>query len=77
MIQILKAVQLHAVTMRNVTNKTFLMMLLECKSKKYNVFHYFDGQVLTLVGLLEQGFDFEALEMIETYHKEMLFVIEL
>jgi hypothetical protein len=47
-------------------NKTPLTMLLESKScEKYNALHDTDGQLLLLVGLLEQqGLDFEALEMI-------------
>jgi hypothetical protein len=67
MIQLLKAAQSHAASMRNAMNsKAPLMMLLESKScQKYNTLHDADGQLLPPVGLLEQqGLDFEALEMI-------------
>jgi hypothetical protein len=79
MIQLLKAAQPHASSMRNVMNKTPLMMLLESRSrKKYNALHDADGQLLPLVGLLKHGLDFEALEMIMSASgNEMVLVSEL
>jgi hypothetical protein len=78
MIQLLKAAQPHAASMRNVMNKTPLMMLLESKShEKYNALHDADGQLLPLAGLLEQGLDFEALEMIMSLSGNNIFVSEL
>jgi hypothetical protein len=79
MIQLLKAAQPHAASMRNVMNKTPLMMLLESKShEKYNALHDADGQLLPLVGLLKHGLDFEALEMIMSASgNEMVLVSEL
>jgi hypothetical protein len=65
MIQMLKDVQVEASSMRNVMGKTPLMLLLETKSReKYSGFHDEDGNLLPVVGLLEQGLDYEALEMI-------------
>jgi hypothetical protein len=66
MIQMLKAAQPDAASMRNVMDKTPLMMLLESKNENYSALHDTDGQLLPLVGLLEQGLDFEALEMIKS-----------
>jgi hypothetical protein len=80
MIQLLKAAQPYAASMRNVMNKTPLMMLLESKNcEKYNALHDADGQLLPLVGLLEQqGLDFEALQMIMSASgNEMVLVSEL
>jgi hypothetical protein len=65
-IQILKAAQPDAASMRNVMNKTPLMMLLESKNENYSIFHDERGQLLSLVGLLEQGLDFDALKMIKS-----------
>jgi hypothetical protein len=76
MIQVLQAAQPDAASMRNVMNKTPLMMLLESKSSKYNVFHD-DGQLLPLVGLLEQGLDMDALDMIRAFDDDMALVSEL
>jgi hypothetical protein len=54
------------------------MLLLESKSKKYRAFHSEDGQLLPLVGLMEQGLDFDALEMImSASSNDMVFVSEL
>jgi hypothetical protein len=66
MIQMLKAAQPDAASMRNVMDKTPLMMLLESKNEDYSTFHDEHGQLLPLVGLLEQGLDFDALEMIKS-----------
>jgi hypothetical protein len=80
MIQLLKATQPHASSMRNVMNKTPLMMLLESKSREeYNALHDADGQLLPLVGLLkQQGLNLEALEMIMSASgNEILLVLEL
>jgi hypothetical protein len=78
MIQMLKAAQPDAASMRNVMNKTPLMMLLESKSKNYSAFHDEGGQLLPLVGLLEQGLDFDALEMIKSASvNDVVFVSEL
>jgi hypothetical protein len=77
-IQMLKAAQPDAASMRNVMNKTPLMMLLETKSDKYSAFHDEDGQLLPLVGLLEKGLDVDALEMIMSVSaNDMVFVSEL
>jgi hypothetical protein len=65
MIQLLKAAQPHAASMMNVMNKTPLMMLLELKNKKYNALH--DDGKMSLVDLLEQGLDYDSLEMIRTF----------
>jgi hypothetical protein len=62
----LKAAQPDAASMRNVMDKTPLMMLLESKNEKYSTFHDEGGQLLPLVGLLEEGLDFDALEMIKS-----------
>jgi hypothetical protein len=78
MIQMLKAAQPYAASMKNVMNKTPLMMLLESKNEKYSTFHDERGQLLPLVGLLEQGLDFDALEMIKSVSSnDMVFVSEL
>ncbi len=77
MIQMLKAAQPDAASRRNVMDKTPLMMLLESKSKNYSAFHDEDGQLLPLVGLLEQGLDFDALEMIKSVSGNNIFVSEL
>ena len=42
---------------------TSLMMLLKCKSHAYDDV-YVDGELLSLVGLLELGVDFDVLETI-------------
>jgi hypothetical protein len=77
MIQLLIAAQRHTSLMRNAMNKTPLMMLLESKSKKNNAFHDQDGQLLPLVGLLEQGLDHDALEMIWTFDDKIVLFSEL
>jgi hypothetical protein len=77
MIQLLKAAQPDAASMRNVMNKTPLMMHLESKNEKYSAFHDEDGQLLPLVGLLEQGLDFDALETIKSVSGNNIFVSEL
>jgi hypothetical protein len=76
-IQILKAAQPPAALMRNVLHQTPLMLLLESKSKKYRAFHNEEGHLLPLVGLLEQGLDFDALEMIQSISGNNIFVSEL
>jgi hypothetical protein len=75
-IQLLKTAQPHATSMRNVINKMPLMMLLESKNKKFNAFHE-DGQLLPLVGLLEQGLHIDALEMIWAFVDKMALTLEL
>jgi hypothetical protein len=78
MIQLLKAAQPHAASMRNARNKTPLMMLLESKSEKNNTLYDEDGQLLPVVGLLEQGLDSEALEAIRVFDGiDTLFLSEL
>jgi hypothetical protein len=78
LIQMLKATQPHASSMRNVMNKTPLMMLVEAKSEKCSAFHVEDGQLLPLVGLLEQRLDIDALEMIiSASSNDMLFALEV
>jgi hypothetical protein len=60
-------------------NKTLLMMLLESRScEKYSAFHDEDGGLLSLVELLEQGLDLNALEMIMSASSDdMSFISEL
>jgi hypothetical protein len=74
MIQQLKAAQPRAALMKNVMNQTPLMMFLELKSKRYNIFHQ-DGQLLPLVELLEKGLDVDALEIIQAFDDEMVTII--
>jgi hypothetical protein len=76
-IQMLKAAQPPAASMRNVMHKAPLMLLLESRSKKYRAFYSEDGQLLSLVGLLEQGLDVDALEMIQSISGNNIFVSEL
>jgi hypothetical protein len=76
MIKLLKAAQPNAASMKNVKGKTPLMMLLECMSKKYSVFHKY-GKLLPLVGLLEKGLDYNALEMILAFDDEMSLVSQM
>jgi hypothetical protein len=77
MILTLKAAQPDMALARNVMDKTPLMMLLESKRKKFTTFHE-DGELLSLLGLLEQGLDIDALEVIQAYNgDEMVFVSEL
>jgi hypothetical protein len=71
MIKLLKVAQPDAALMQNVMDKTPLRMLLECKSERYHRFHDKDGQLLPLVKLLQQGLDFDALEMILGYDNSM------
>jgi hypothetical protein len=66
MIKQLQAAEPQAASMENVMNKTPLMILLECKSMKYNVLHE-NGQLLPVVGLLEQGLDCDAFEAIRAF----------
>jgi hypothetical protein len=78
MIQMLKVAQPDAASRRNVMDKTPLMMLLESKNEDYSTFHDERGQLLPLVGLLEQGLDFDALVMIKSASvNDMIFVSEL
>jgi hypothetical protein len=75
MIQVLKAVQPQVALMRNARNKMPLMILLESKSKKCNAFHDENGQLLLLIGLLEQGLDCYALDVIQAFDSDKMVFI--
>jgi hypothetical protein len=63
MIVQLQATEPQAASMENVMNKTPLMILLESKQIKYNAFQE-NGQLLPVVGLLEQGLDYNTFKVI-------------
>jgi hypothetical protein len=75
-IQMLKDICPESALMRNVLDKTPLMMYFKCQKKEYNVYNV-NGQLLLLVQLFELGIEYNIMNVFWIFYDGVKLISDL